>query len=81
MSHHEKLSHLAMNDEGFMFDPTTGDSFVVNQTAMFIVQSLQDERTENEIAELLVERYDVSRDDALRDIADFTSRLKSLQLL
>jgi PqqD family protein of HPr-rel-A system len=75
-----KLAPLTMNDEGFMFDPTTGDSFVVNATAIAILHSLQDGRSESEIVQQLVERFEVTPDTALRDVAEFLSRLKALQL-
>lgn len=77
----QRLSPLVINDEGFMFDPTNGDSFVVNQTAIFILQSLQDGRDESSTAHALVERFEVSLETALRDVAEFMARLKSLQLL
>ena len=77
----DKLAQLVLNDEGFMFDPTTGDSFVVNQMAVTILQRFQDGQNETEIAHELVEHYNVSLPDAARDIADFISRLKSMQLM
>ena len=77
----KKLAPMVINDEGFMFDPTTGDSFVVNHSAIAILQGLQDGRSDAEIAQMLVDRYDVSLESAIRDLTEFMSRLNSQQLL
>jgi hypothetical protein len=77
----EKLSDLAINQEGFAFDPSTGDSFVINQTGLIVLQSLQDGIDEAKIARELAGQFDVTEDSALRDIGDFVSRLKMLKLV
>ena len=38
----EKLPNLAINHDGFVFDPSTGDSYVMNPTGLAILQGLQD---------------------------------------
>ena len=64
-----------------MFDPTTGDSFVVNHSAIAILQNLQDGRDESEIAHMLVERYEVPLEQAIRDVTEFMARLNTLQVM
>lgn len=76
----QELSHLALNEEGFAFDPTTGDSFRINHTGLFILKKLREGIDENEIAEALTEEYEVSPDDAERDVTDFLRMLKTLNL-
>src|SRR5438067_1185704 len=34
-------SHLTLNPEGHVFNPTTGDSFLVNEVGLRILKSLQ----------------------------------------
>ncbi|MGE0610222.1 MAG: HPr-rel-A system PqqD family peptide chaperone [Pirellulales bacterium] len=75
-----KPGNLVFNDDGFLFDSTTGDSFMANPTAVAILRGLQEDRSENEIVRALVERFDVAFDDALDDLTDFMASLKSLQL-
>ncbi len=75
-----KLGNLVLNEDGFLFDSTTGDSFMANPTAVAILRGLQENRSENEIVRALVERFDVALDDALDDLVDFVARLKTLQL-
>ncbi len=72
-----KLSSLALNDEGFAFDPSTGDSFVVNETGQFILKGLTAEVPAAEIINGLVETYDIGPEEAERDLGDFCERLRS----
>lgn len=76
-----KLSRLAINDEGFIFDPSTGESFTVNRTGLDILKDLKEDRPQEEIADMLVRRYSVELRDAQRDVADFSNRLRALQLI
>jgi hypothetical protein len=73
-----KLSRLALNDEGFVFDPATGDSFLSNRSGMLILRALCDGKTDSETVHALTEVYEVSQEDAERDVADFRSQLKSI---
>jgi PqqD family protein of HPr-rel-A system len=76
-----KLDVLALNDEGFAFDPSSGDSFQVNSSGRAIIAGLRGEKSDAEIADSLVAEFDVETEDALADIADFRARLKSYGLL
>jgi PqqD family protein of HPr-rel-A system len=81
MSDLERLSSLAINHEGFAFDPSSGGSFVLNQTALLITQNLQDGMDEAAIATDLADQFDVDIESAKRDITDFVGRLRTMQLL
>jgi PqqD family protein of HPr-rel-A system len=76
-----KLTHLAVNDEGFVFDPTTGDSFHVSPTGLVILTGLRENQTDAAIAQALAKKYEVSLIDAQHDVADFRANLKNLGLL
>ena len=76
----QKLVHLAINDEGFVFDPTSGDSYQVSQTGLHILSGLRTGKADIEIAQLLAEKYEVNLEDAQRDVADFLANLKNLGL-
>lgn len=77
----QKLSHLAVNEEGFVFDPTTGDSYQVSSTGLHILGGLRSGMADEEIARSLAAKYEVGIEDARRDVADFRSNLKNLSLL
>jgi PqqD family protein of HPr-rel-A system len=76
-----QLSDLTVSHEGFAFDPSTGDSYVLNQTGLTVLQGLREGLDETQIARDLSDRFDVSEPAALRDIGEFVARLKSLHLL
>lgn len=75
------LSKLAVNEDGFVFDPTTGNSFQASPTGLVILRGLMDEKCDAHIVEQLAIDYDVSIDSALRDLNDFRGQLKSSGLL
>ena len=76
-----KLPYLAINDEGFIFDPTSGDSFQVSQTGLQILNGMKAGKADGEIAQALAEKFEVSLEDAQRDVADFRASLKNLNLV
>ncbi len=76
-----KLQRLAVNDEGFIFDPETGNSYTVNKTGLFIIKLLKEGKSEEEIVKALSEKFDVSEEDARRDLVDFMEQLRLYGLL
>jgi hypothetical protein len=74
------LSRLALSDEGFVFDPQTGDSYQISETAALVLRSLKEGRGDDEAAQRLVGAFEVSLEDAQRDVADFRARLKQFGL-
>ena len=76
-----RLQHLAINEEGFIFDPLTGESFTTNKTGVFILKRLQEGKSEEQILKELMEEFDVSKETAERDLIDFIQKLKSFNLL
>ena len=81
MSAHDRLSHLVFHDDGFRFDPAGGESYVANPAAISILRGLQEGHGEASIIADLTSRYSVDAEDARRDLTDFLSRLKNLQLV
>jgi PqqD family protein of HPr-rel-A system len=75
-----RLARLAINDEGFVFDPANGDSFQVSLTGLHILNGIRAGHADEEIAQTLAEKYDVSLEEAQRDLADFQANLKNLGL-
>jgi hypothetical protein len=75
------LSKLAVNEDGFVFDPTTGNSFQVSLTGLIILRGLMEDNTDTDIVERLAIDYDVTINNALRDVSDFRGQLKTAGLL
>ncbi len=72
--------NIAMSENGFIFNPLTGDSFSVNETGAFILQKLKDDESEETILQSLMDEYDLDTYTAERDLNDFLSMLKGYQL-
>ncbi len=73
--------NIATSDEGFLFNPTTGDSFSTNAVGAEILLLLKQDRSFNEIVELICSTYDVDRDLFERDLDDYTILLKEYSIL
>ena len=46
--------NIAISENGFIFNPLTGDSFSVNPTGVFIIQKLNEEESRESILHNLV---------------------------
>jgi hypothetical protein len=81
MSIAERLSNLTIKNDGFLFDSTTGDTYVANPTALTMLRWIQDGSDEHQVTEEAVRRFDAGEHEIRRDVADLMSRLRSWQLL
>lgn len=77
----QRLRSLALNPDGFAFDPTTGESFTLNPTGLVLLEGLRDDEDPQALVARLVERFDVSAEDASRDVDDFLEHLRAVRLL
>ena len=76
-----RLNQLAVNQDGFAFDPMTGESFTLNPTAAAVVKQFSSGASTKEAAEHLTQVFEVSAEEALRDVEDLVSRLKNFNLM
>ncbi len=76
-----RLAQLTIDTEGFVFDPTCGESFTANAPGLFILKGLREHKSPETIAQELRGRYDVPLDEAEKDISDFKTRLRAYHLL
>jgi len=77
----ERLKHLAISDSGFIFDPGTGHSYTSNDIGLFIIAILKTGADPACIIGQLVAEYEVTSDEAERDVQEFIDSLKKLALL
>ena len=77
----EKLVQLAMNDNGFIFDPSSGYSYTSNETGLLILKALQMGKSEADIIAELVELYEVSQDQVRSDLDHYYRMLEALKLV
>lgn len=77
----QKLSRLAINEEGFIFNPNNGDSYQVSETGILIIEEMKFGKSEEEIALLIEKKYCVNFEEAMRDVTDFRATMKKLGLI
>jgi hypothetical protein len=73
--------NIAISDSGFLFNPTTGDSYSVNPIGQEILQLLQDEKSEEEIMEHIVANYMIDKNTVEKDLYDFLNMLQNYKLI
>ena len=73
--------NIAVSDSGFVFNPTTGESYSVNPIGVEIIELLKQEKSFDEITENLTERYNADIVTIDKDVADFISLLKQYSLI
>ncbi len=76
-----RLTQLAINEDGFVFDPSTGESFTVTQTGLVILNGLKEDKGNQELSMLLTEKYEASPQEAERDVIDFIQQLRTYKLM
>ncbi|MBK8398885.1 MAG: HPr-rel-A system PqqD family peptide chaperone [Leptospiraceae bacterium] len=76
----DALKNLALSDTGFVFDPTTGNTYTLNETALAIVHLLKQDRTKEEILQSILSEYEVDSDEIDRDFSDLIIQLTELGL-
>jgi hypothetical protein len=73
--------NIAISENGFVFNPSTGDSFTMNTTAREVIMLIKEGKSINQIAHLLVEKYDIDTVILERYLSDFVSDLSINNLL
>jgi len=75
------IRDLALSESGFVFLPTTGETFTVNEQGRAVILALQSNKSRSEIIAALSEDYDADAPTIQRDIEDFLAQLRQYQLL
>lgn len=73
--------NIATSESGFIFNPTTGDSYSANPIASEIITLLKEGTSTQNIKTQILERYDVSSAQLEKDWDDFTNQLKNANIL
>lgn len=76
-----KLKELMINDEGFAFDPRTGNTYSINPTGLLIVNAVKAGANVEQVLDSVAERYEVDRQTADRDLEVFINELQRNKLI
>jgi hypothetical protein len=73
--------NIATSEEGFIFNPGTGDSFSTNEIGGEIISRLKEGKSFQLITESICTRYDVDKTQFERDLDDYLAQLKDFAIL
>ena len=73
-------NNIAVSENGFIFNPSTGDSYSVNLVGQEIIRLMREEKSQNKIADYLVEHYMTDKTTIEKDLYDFQNMLKSYKI-
>jgi hypothetical protein len=73
--------NLALSDSGFVFDPSTGDSFSTNPIGLEIIRMLKEGKTSNDIKAYILKTYMTDDASFEKDFYDFINMLTKHNLV
>lgn len=73
--------NIATSETGFIFNPSTGDSYSANPIATEIMGLLKEGKSTSAIKTQILERYDVTPAQLEKDWDDFANQLKYANIL
>lgn len=72
----EMLRHLAVSESGFVFDPSSGHNFTLNDTGLRLLRLLQQGRRLDQVLAELGGEFSGDPREMERDILEFVSILR-----
>jgi hypothetical protein len=81
MENYKIPDNIAVSLDGFLFVPSTGESFTLNEIGKKVLESLKEGKSANEIVEILTHEFDVDTHTAEKDVNDFITQLKAFRLV
>jgi hypothetical protein len=72
---------IAISETGFIFNPTTGDSYSMNPIATEIVEMLKKDMSEDDIKKNILEKYDVNKSVLDKSYDEFIDTLIKLNII
>jgi hypothetical protein len=72
---------IAISDSGFVFDPTTGESYSVNPIGVEILTLLKEGNSQKEISDFVLQKYEIDSDTFENNYYDFINMLTKFNLI
>ncbi len=73
--------NIAISDTGFLFNPSTGESFTLNPIGVLVINCLKESKDDSEIITSITAEYEVDEKDAERDLLDFKEVLRHFSII
>ncbi|UPT68734.1 MAG: PqqD family protein [Sphingobacteriales bacterium JAD_PAG50586_3] len=73
--------NLAVSETGFIFNPTSGDSFTANEIGTEIINLMKESKSIADIKTALLDKYDVEGNQLEKDVDDFMVLLRDNNLI
>lgn len=73
--------NLAISDTGFVFDPTSGETYTLNDTGVQIIKLIKEDKEEDEIKYFFIENYEVDAPTFEKAYVDFMNMLREYNLI
>lgn len=74
-------SSVAISESGFLFLPTTGETFTLNETGCEIVKLFQAGKSVPEIIKTITSEYEVQDASIEKDLNEFIAQLSNFNLI
>ena len=68
--------NISLSDTGFVFNPSTGESFSVNPIGAEILKLLKEGKDHGQIKAAIIEHYQTDEATIDRDLDDFVNMMK-----
>lgn len=73
--------NIALSENGFVFNPSTGDSFTLNGTGKEVLELVKENKSIDQITAFMFEKYEVDKVTLDRYLVDFMNDLRINNLL
>ena len=73
--------NIAISESGFVFDPSSGDSFTMNPIGVEILTLLKEGKGQDDIYNHVLNKYEVDRDTFENNYFDFINMLRQFNLI
>ena len=73
--------NIAVSESGFIFNPTTGDSFSCNAVAADVINLLKENLSIEQVKERVMDKYSVQEAELDKDLQDLWLQLRDHNLL
>ena len=73
--------NIAVSETGFVFDPTSGESYSLNSVGQEIIALLKEDKSPEEISSIMTQDYEIDAASFETYFYDFMGMLRQFQLM